>query len=93
MRTLIYHPYFTTRITYLKGSPLASEDLQRAQLRDAVACFVLAPKSYQDSKRADTGTDDVDVDVGGSRSLALISDCTALPYGIGVLGQRQSCSI
>ena len=46
-------PLWSQRVIYIKGSMLNNDDLKRAQLANAKACFILASRNYKDQNAAD----------------------------------------
>ena len=46
-------PLWSQRVIYIQGSILNNNDLNRAQMDQAEACFILAPRNYHDRQAAD----------------------------------------
>jgi potassium channel subfamily T member 1 len=49
-------PLWSQRVIYIQGSVLNNNDLNRAQMEHAEACFILAARNYHDRQAADQHT-------------------------------------
>ncbi|XP_076288743.1 slowpoke 2 isoform X5 [Lasioglossum baleicum] len=56
MRMILQVPIWAQRVIYIQGSCLKDNDLIRARMNEAEACFVLAARNYQDKTAADEHT-------------------------------------
>ena len=56
METLLRHPHYAERITYLEGSPFQEHDLKRARVTSAVAIFMLTNKFCDNPDAEDSKT-------------------------------------
>ncbi|XP_076379491.1 slowpoke 2 isoform X3 [Megalopta genalis] len=56
MRMILQVPIWAQRVIYIQGSCLKDNDLTRARMNEAEACFVLAARNYADKTAADEHT-------------------------------------
>ncbi|XP_076655993.1 slowpoke 2 isoform X8 [Halictus rubicundus] len=56
MRMILQVPIWAQRVIYIQGSCLKDNDLIRARMNEAEACFVLAARNYADKTAADEHT-------------------------------------
>ena len=56
MDTLLRHPHYAERITYLEGSPFQEHDLKRAKVTSAVSIFMLTNKFCDNPDAEDSKT-------------------------------------
>nr|XP_018901015.1 PREDICTED: potassium channel subfamily T member 2 isoform X3 [Bemisia tabaci] len=56
MRMILQVPIWAQRVIYIQGSCLKDNDLCRARMNEAEACFVLAARNYADKTAADEHT-------------------------------------
>lgn len=48
MRMLLQIPIWAERVTYVRGSALKDDDLERARLQYSRACFILSARNIKD---------------------------------------------
>ncbi|GAB6031498.1 hypothetical protein CHUAL_009271 [Chamberlinius hualienensis] len=56
MRMILQVPLWAQRVIYIQGSCLRDQDLTRARMSEAEACFILAARNYADKTAADEHT-------------------------------------
>ncbi|KHN80504.1 Potassium channel subfamily T member 2 [Toxocara canis] len=56
MRMLLKIPLWTSRVLYIRGSALKDEDLERARMSTAKACFILSARHINQKNRTDEHT-------------------------------------
>ncbi|XP_041370512.1 potassium channel subfamily T member 2-like isoform X2 [Gigantopelta aegis] len=56
MKMLLQVPLWAQRVIYVQGSALKYSDLARCRMQDALACFILSARNYQDRTAADQHT-------------------------------------
>ena len=52
MRMNLQVPMWAQRVIYIRGSCLKDDDLARARMNEAKACFILADRNYRDKTAA-----------------------------------------
>ena len=57
MRMILQVPMWAQRVIYIQGSCLKDNDLSRARMNEAKACFILASRNYSDKGAAVSYTD------------------------------------
>lgn len=56
MKLVLQTPTWNNRVVYIQGSALKANDLIRARMQSAEACFILAARNYNDRSAADEHT-------------------------------------
>ncbi|VDK73290.1 unnamed protein product [Litomosoides sigmodontis] len=56
MRMLLKIPMWSTRVLYIRGSALRDDDLERAKMANAKACFILSARHMYEKTKADEHT-------------------------------------
>ena len=56
LATIFHVPLWSQRVIYIQGSALNNTDLNRAQVQQAEACFIMAARNYPDRQAADQHT-------------------------------------